>query len=95
MGIVPARPEEGEMGDKTRGLYTKFRIERVDGSSEPGGKHDGCYYFVLDTHHDPYAKAAIEAYAESCRDEYPLLAQDILMNIADGSWPFGRPDAEK
>ena len=47
------------MGDTTRGLYRKFRIERVDGSDAPGGKHDGCQYFVLDLDHDPHALPAL------------------------------------
>lgn len=65
------------MSDKTKGLYNKFRVERMDGSSQPGGKHDGCEYFVLDLTHDPHAKAALLAYAESCKAEYPLLSQDL------------------
>lgn len=65
------------MGDKTRGLFHKFNIERTDGTSGPGGKHDGCDYFVLDLTHDKHAPAAIRAYAGSCREEYPLLAADL------------------
>lgn len=65
------------MGDKTRGLYNKFQIRRIDGSSDPGGKHDGCDYFVLDLTHDPHAKAALLAYAKSCKSDYPLLAHDL------------------
>jgi len=65
------------MGDKTRGLYGKFRIERTDGKSAPGEKHDGCEYFVLDLTHDPHAIPALKAYADSCRAEYPLLAADL------------------
>jgi hypothetical protein len=65
------------MGDRTRGIYHKFVVTRVDGSSAPGGKHDGCFYFVLDLDHDPHARAALAAYAASCRAEYPLLAHDL------------------
>jgi hypothetical protein len=65
------------MGDPTRGLYHKFNVSRTDGTSEPGGKHEGCAYFVLDCDHDPHAKAALAAYAESCRAEYPLLSADL------------------
>ena len=65
------------MGDKTRGLFHKFNIERTDGTSGPGGKHNGCDYFVLDLTHDKHAPAAIKAYADSCREEYPLLAADL------------------
>ena len=65
------------MGDKTKGLYEKFRVERTDGTSAPGKKHDGCQAFVLDVTHDPHALPALAAYAASCRAEYPLLAADI------------------
>ena len=65
------------MGDPTKGLYGKFRVERTDGKSAPGKKHHGCAYFVLDIDHDPHAKAALRAYAETSRGEYPLLARDI------------------
>lgn len=65
------------MGDKTKGLYNKFIVLRTDGKSEEGQKHHGCQYFVLDINHDPHAKAAILAYANSCEQEYPLLATDL------------------
>jgi len=87
MGTLVALGKEGDevstdqeqnMRDKIRGLYNKFRVERVDGSSEPGGKHHGCEYFVLDLTHDKHARAALLAYAESCKEEYPLLAADLF-----------------
>lgn len=62
---------------RQRGLYHKFYVERVDGSSQPGGKHHGCDYFVLDLTHDPHAKATILAYADSCEVDYPALARDL------------------
>lgn len=65
------------MGDKTRRLYEKFDVRRTDGTSEPGQKHDGCQYFVLDLTHDPFADEALSAYARACRHEYPLLAKNI------------------
>ncbi len=65
------------MGDPKRGLYRKFHVHRHDGSSEAGGKHDGCSYFVLDLEHDRHAMPALRAYAESCREKYPLLARDL------------------
>lgn len=66
-----------------RGLYKKFRVERVDGTDAPGGKHDGCRYFVLDLTHDPYAMPAIRAYARAAAKYYPALAAD-LRRIANG-----------
>lgn len=75
------------MGDTARGLYSKFAVTRTDGKSEPGQKHHGCQYFVLDLDHDRHARAALVAYGRSCRGEYPLLAEDIrglLFNCAFG-----------
>lgn len=66
------------MGDKTRGLYGKFIITRTDGQSDPGEKHDGCEYFVLDLTHDLHAIPAIKSYALSCQDEYGMLALDLM-----------------
>jgi hypothetical protein len=59
-----------------KGVYRKFHVERTDGQSNPGQKHDGCEYFVLDATHDPHAKAALLAYADSCEAKYPALARD-------------------
>lgn len=70
------------MTDKDQGIYEKFTVIRNDGKSEPGQKHFGCQYFVLDITHDPFAKAALLAYADACEDEYPLLAQDIREALA-------------
>jgi hypothetical protein len=70
---APARPP----ADTGRGLYRKFIVERTDGSSASGGKHEHCRYFVLDLDHDRHAPAAIRAYADSCRSEYPALAADL------------------
>lgn len=63
--------------DTGQGLFQKFEVRRTDGSSEPGGKHDGCEYFVLDTDHDPHAPAALAAYANRCEVTHPLLARDL------------------
>lgn len=70
------------MGDKRRGLYRKFLIERTDGLSAPGKKHDGCAYFVLDLTHDiRYSIAALQAYASACAQEYPKLAEDLCNSV--------------
>ncbi len=65
------------MSDKSKGLYGKFIVRRVDGTDGPGGKHDGCQYFVLDLSHDPFAGPAALAYADACEAEYPQLAADL------------------
>lgn len=63
--------------DEKRGIYRKFKIERTDGSSGPGGKHEHCAYFVLDLEHDEFALPALKAYAKACRKTHPTLAADI------------------
>ena len=60
-----------------QGLFRKFDVRRVDGSDKPGGKHRGCRYYVLDVDHDPYAAAALGAYADACRESHPELARDL------------------
>lgn len=80
----PSRPAEQQ------GLFRKFDVRRTDGSSEPGGKHHGCRYFVLDLTHDQHAPAAMRAYATACRATHPHLADDIeaefglVITAADG-----------
>ena len=65
------------MDDRKLGLYNKFEVKRADGSSEPGGKHERCQYFVLDLNHDEFALQALAAYANACRIIYPRLAEDL------------------
>jgi hypothetical protein len=60
--------------DEQRGIYGKYRVERVGGTP---GKHDECFYYVLDLDHDPFALPALRAYADSCRERYPELAADL------------------
>jgi hypothetical protein len=69
------------MSKRNQGLYDKFRVERTDGTSAPGEKHDGCQYFVLDITHDPYAIPALRAYIKACKLEYPLLAHDLAKQL--------------
>lgn len=63
--------------DALVGLYRKFDVRRTDGTSEPGGKHENCEYFVLDMIHDKFARPAIAAYAEACKADFPELADDL------------------
>ena len=69
----------------TRGVYKKFIIERTDGRSGPGQKHEHCRYFVLDLDHDPFAFAALMAYAEECYDDHPNLASDLRRMLMEPS----------
>jgi hypothetical protein len=65
-----------------QGLHDKFRVERTDGKSAPGAKHDGCRYFVLDLDHDAAALRALQAYAEVCAADRPELAADLQVMLA-------------
>lgn len=66
------------MGDPSRGLYHKFIVERTDGTSAAGEKHEGCKYFVLDLDHDPIAMKVLRTYAKEARHAgYVLLADDL------------------
>lgn len=60
-----------------QGLFRKFDVRRVDGSDQLGGKHHGCRYYVIDVDHDPYAAAALGAYADACKESHPELARDL------------------
>lgn len=64
--------------DQEQGIYQKYYVERVDGSSAPGGKHANDKYFVLNLTTDKFAKIAAVAYAIACREEYPELSKDLL-----------------
>ena len=70
------------MDDRERGLYGKYNVARSDGSGGPGGKHENCYYYVLDLDHDPFALPALEAYANACeKDGYVELAADLRQEV--------------
>ena len=66
---------------RSTGLYAKFHVRRADLQHLPGRKHDRCDYFVLDLTHDPFAMAAIEAYANACEREYPVLSADLKVKV--------------
>lgn len=69
--------------DQQRGLYGKYRVEKVNG--KPIGR---C--FVLDYDNDEHARVALEAYADSCESEFPALAADLYRQLGiDYSLPDG------
>lgn len=72
-----------------RGLYRKYDVQRVDGKDGPGGPHHNCRLFVLDLDHDRHARAAAAAYAESCKEQYPVLSRDLRclsMSPGERAW---------
>jgi len=66
-----------ELADSERGLYKKFEVRRIRATE----KHMNCEYFVLDLNHDKFAMSALTAYAAACKEEYPQLAQELLIKI--------------
>ena len=65
-------------------LYNKFYVRRTDLSErDENSKHyGGCDYFVLDLDHDPYAPAALLAYANACEGTHPTLAAELREKAA-------------
>lgn len=66
--------------DRENGVYRKYEVRRVD---DPSGKHDDCWYFVLDPKHDRHARVALAAYAESVRRDYPHLSDDLRAMVCE------------
>lgn len=76
--VEPGFPErDPSLPAEQQGIFHKFNVRRADGSSDPGGKHHGCRYFVIDMDHDVHAPAALLAYAESCAVTHGQLAVDL------------------
>ena len=68
--------------DLDRGLYRKFTVQRTDGRSAPGEKHENCHYFVLDLIHDPLARPALQAYRKAAINAgFHQLANDLTLEI--------------
>ena len=89
-------PRDPSKPDTEQGLFQKFIVTRTDGSSGPGGKHEGCEYFVLDIDHDPLHKPALQAYADACESTHPQLAADMRVRyrLTAGGTTAPEPDAE-
>lgn len=74
--------ETASLDQSKVGLYQKFTVTRTDGKDAPGGKHEKAEYFVLNLITDTHALPAIAAYADSCQEQYPLLAADLRAKVA-------------
>lgn len=73
---------EAHLPDRERGMYPKYQVARLDGGTNPGGKHEKCRKFVLDIDHDPHAVPALFSYATSARaDGYEKLAGELFAEI--------------
>lgn len=90
-------PAERAAARREPGLFKKFTVERTNGSSAAGGKHEHCDYFVLDLVHDKFAKDALYAYAKACEDTHPALHDDLIVKCGfrcDGHFRRkGEPEA--
>lgn len=65
--------------DEPKGIYGKYIIQRSDGKPvDPKA-----VYFTLRLDTDPYARVAMLKYAETCQDEQPELARDILVLLGE------------
>lgn len=74
-----------------QGLFRKFDVRRTDGSDQPGGKHHGCDYFVIDVTHDQHAAAALTAYADAVAATHPMLAADMRARYARAALAAATP----
>jgi len=73
------------------GLQSRYRVQRVDGRDRPGGDKAGARYFVLDYVHDPYARAALNAYADACEMGLPKLAADLRVELSNTLSSIDKP----
>ena len=56
-----------------KGIYGKYKVEKVDGSPvDPKA-----IYFTLRLDTDPHGRLAVRMYIASCREESPELARDL------------------
>lgn len=64
----------------------RYLVQRID---DPEGKHNDCFYFVLDPAHDPHAWQALFFYAErveSTGDE------EFAQSIFEKLLPIPKPE---
>jgi hypothetical protein len=67
--------------EKNEGIVHKYDVKRVN---DPEGKHDDCWYFVLDPQHDPIAQIALREYLAVAQSlGYAQLADDIKSKLAE------------
>lgn len=62
-------------------IYHKFHVFRVDPEAQV--RHRDCFHWVLDVDHDPYALAALRAYAVACEEEDPELSRELITMVND------------
>lgn len=80
---MPYKQRDPSIPAEQQGMFQKFYVTRTDGSSEPGGKHEHCNYFVLDLVHDKHAPDAMRAYATACASTHPILSAEIFKQFGE------------
>jgi hypothetical protein len=94
LSTTPAFPERAPSKPaEQQGMFRKFDVRRVDGNDQPGDKHYGCRYYVLDLTHDQHAPVAMRAYATACASTHPNLAADIEAEFGVQTVPADAMDA--
>lgn len=69
-----------ESSEREQGVIEKYTVRRND---DPTGKHDACWFFVLDIRHDPLARVALAAYVDAARRAgFEVLAADLARRLA-------------
>lgn len=67
--------------ERDQGVIEKYLVRRND---DPTGKHDDCWFFVLDPQHDPLAQKALIAYAEAAKAAgYQQLRDDLYLRVME------------
>ena len=76
--------------DTERGLYRKYELFRVSETDPDHRFQVFDPFFVLRFTTDPFAVAAVAAYADACEYAYPQLASDLRrsagLHFIDGQW---------
>lgn len=69
-----------------RGLYGKFRVERVDGKDKKGGAKENAAYFVMDYANDPDAWVGVASWAVTAQHRRPVVARELAEELLR-VWP--------
>lgn len=70
--------------DTQRGLYPKYQVKKIKRETDQRGEEVEVLVdpagpvFVLAYASDPHARKALMAYIESCVQDYPYLANDLM-----------------
>lgn len=69
------------MDEQRAGVIEKYTVKR---NGDTSGKHDVCWFFVLDIKHDPLAETALIAYAEAAKAAgYQALRDDLYDRVME------------